>query len=66
MRRPGAVPTQHQRVAHALIRAARAQEHSRALIEQLRRTTDAVSTTIAAAERQRRPPAAMNGSETDK
>jgi chorismate-pyruvate lyase len=66
MRRLGAVPTQHQRVAHALIRAARAQAHSRALIEQLLRTTDAVGTTIAAAERQERRSAAMNGSETDK
>jgi hypothetical protein len=48
------------------MRAARAQEDSRILIEKLLRTTDAISETIAAAERRRSTQGAMNGSETDR
>jgi predicted N-formylglutamate amidohydrolase len=65
VRRPGAAPTLHQRIERALIRAARAQENSHALIEQLLRTSNAINTTIADTERRKRA-RAVNGSETDK
>jgi hypothetical protein len=62
---PDAGPTLHQRIERALTRAARAQEDSRALIEELRRTSSALGETIAAAKR-RKPARTVNGSETDR
>jgi hypothetical protein len=62
---PDAGPTLHQRVERALLRAARAQEDSRTLIQALQRTSSAIGETIEASKR-RQLARTANGSETDK
>jgi hypothetical protein len=61
----GAGTTLHQEIARALIRAARAQEDSRALIHEFQQTSTAITETIAATKA-RKAARAVNGSETDR